>query len=378
MDVQGRSPIAAADEAPLPEVYAALVADTLALLDAMRREAVDVLPHGVLPGLGEPLPPLPAAAAGGRFGPLKGAAPAAVQPGSGQPATVPAAAATPAASQRIPPQSTTNPFAMGARSSAPAAGQPATPPPATAPARATPAAPPRATPVTPATPARPTPLAAPTPRPPPAPIAPPPFVARDDGAGKAAEPAGRGLFGARWAALREDPADLIRAFYREIGDCRRCDHCDTRGRILHGEGKPDADVLILTGMPTAADDASGRMFTGPAGDMLDRMLLNVLARERGDVHVAGALMCAGPTPTLDALTACRPFLDRRLDVVRPRVILAMGPVATSALGLPARHGWHRYGEREVFATFHPDELIADPSLKREAFEHLKQVRARIG
>lgn len=367
MDVQPGPGTAAPREdegGPLPEVYAALVADTLALLDALRREGMDVVPAGTLPGLGEAPPRTDAAA----------------RP---QPA-------------RLPPQAGSNPFAMPTRGAI-APPRPAATGGSAAPGLSATAAAARPTALPPRAPApgvagagtalsnhaaaRP----APTPAPPravaPPPIAPPPLAppsaANDTRVLDEAAPR-PGLFGGRWAALREDPADLIRAFYREIGDCRRCGHCDTRGRILHGEGRPDADVLILSGVPTGADDAAGRLFFGPAGEMLDRMLLNVLARERSDVHVASALLCAGDTVTVTELTACRPFLDRRLEVVRPRVILAMGAVAAAALGLPARHGWHRYGEREVYATFHPDELLADPGLKREAFEHLKQVRARIG
>jgi len=187
------------------------------------------------------------------------------------------------------------------------------------------------------------------------------------------------MFGEKWLKAAADPAAELKALYRDVGDCQRCGRCQTRSRILHGEGAPRSPLLLLTGAPSTQEDLGGRLFPGPAGEMLDNMLVKVLARERSDVHIAPALLCAGGDIAPDEAVACRGWLDRRVQVVQPRVILAMGRAAAVALGLPPdRPGWYTYGTTPVCYTHHPEELLARPGDKRTTLEHLKEVRARIG
>jgi DNA polymerase len=198
----------------------------------------------------------------------------------------------------------------------------------------------------------------------------------------ARDPQAKPRFGGKWAAALADPAAELRALHREASSCEACGRCRSRGRVLLGEGGKAA-VLVLTGAPSLAEDTEGRLFVGEAGTMLDRMLVHVLALERANVHVAAAAMCTGGELLPDEIEACRRWLHRRLAIVQPRIVLAMGgPAAQAVRAVPGKFGWSRYdagaGAVDVYHTLHPQELLERPSEKRLAMEHLREVRARLG
>lgn len=229
-------------------------------------------------------------------------------------------------------------------------------------------------------------------------LPPPATAASVDAAPTDAAPPGevhraRGEVGAGWEALartaREEEvpsAVAMRRVREELGDCRRCGLCRERRRIVFGVGDPDAELVVVGEAPGYQEDLEGEPFVGPAGQMLDRMLENVIGLKREQVYILNVVKCRPPknrNPLPEELDACRPFLEGQLRAMRPRVLLVLGSVACRALlggdsGVTrARGRWHTVGGVAAMPTFHPAYLLRTPEDKRLTFDDLKAVKARL-
>lgn len=176
--------------------------------------------------------------------------------------------------------------------------------------------------------------------------------------------------------------DTIRA---DLGDCTRCKLHAGRKNIVYGEGDPNAALMLVGEGPGADEDASGRPFVGSAGQLLDRIIESIGFR-REDVYIANVVKCRPPgnrAPEKDESGSCEPFLHRQIMAVAPKVIVVLGntPV-TSLLGFKGgitklRGHFHEFRGIPVMPTFHPAYLLRDPSKKRDVWEDMKMVKARL-
>jgi DNA polymerase len=151
---------------------------------------------------------------------------------------------------------------------------------------------------------------------------------------------------------------------------------------VFGAGDPDADLMVVGEAPGADEDRQGVPFVGRAGQLLTRMLIAIdLPRE--EVFICNTLKCRPPgnrTPELTEIAACLPYLRLQIELVRPRIILALGSPAARTL-LDTREGitrlrgriFPRFGCR-VVPSFHPAYLLRNPRAKRESWADLKLVR----
>jgi DNA polymerase len=190
------------------------------------------------------------------------------------------------------------------------------------------------------------------------------------------------------AGAREAPVAAavgLESVRADLGDCRRCGLCKERRTIVFGVGDPDADLLVIGEAPGFQEDQQGEPFVGPAGQMLDRMLENVLGLERRQVYITNVVKCRPPknrNPHPDEVEACRPFLEAQLRAIRPKVILLLGSVAFRTVfgtddGIMRHRGiWKVYDDVPVLPTLHPAYLLRTPEDKRLVFEDLKVLRAR--
>ena len=173
---------------------------------------------------------------------------------------------------------------------------------------------------------------------------------------------------------------------RQVAECTRCELHATRRNAVFGVGSETADLMLVGEAPGADEDAQGEPFVGPAGLLLNRMLAAIgLARE--DVFIANILKCRPPgntNPTPEQAEQCRGHLERQLELIAPKVILALGAVAArNLLQVDAPIGALRgkefpLPEREgiaVLPTYHPAYLLRRPQGKAQAFEDLLALRA---
>jgi DNA polymerase len=191
-----------------------------------------------------------------------------------------------------------------------------------------------------------------------------------------------------------DKADLLAAVRERVGACTKCAHLAcSRTQTVFGVGNPDADLMFIGEAPGADEDQQGEPFVGRAGQLLTRILKAMnLARE--DVYIANILKCrpdmpAGsfgnrpPTPT--EMHTCRPYLVEQIDIIQPRVLVALGAVAVEGLlGTRAtmrelRGRWHTYNRIPLMITYHPAYLLRNqaPSEKRKVWEDMLQVLERL-
>lgn len=176
-----------------------------------------------------------------------------------------------------------------------------------------------------------------------------------------------------WPALRE-----------AVAGCQACKLCEGRRQTVFGVGHEHAHWMVIGEAPGEQEDREGEPFVGKAGQLLDRMLEAVsLTRAEGSpeqqVFIANVLKCRPPgnrNPQPEEVAQCEPYLKRQVELVKPRIILAMGRFAVQSIlqtqepigRLRGRE--HRYAGVPVIVTYHPAYLLRSPTDKALAWEDL--------
>ncbi len=169
-----------------------------------------------------------------------------------------------------------------------------------------------------------------------------------------------------------------------VRECTACGLCATRTQTVFGVGNRQADWLVIGEAPGADEDRQGEPFVGRAGKLLNPMLLAV-GLKREQVYIANVLKCRPPEnrdPTPDEAAQCRPFLNRQIALIRPRLVLAVGRIAAQSLlatDTPIgklRGRVHRLGPARVplVVTYHPAYLLRSPREKRKVWDDLRLAR----
>jgi uracil-DNA glycosylase len=185
--------------------------------------------------------------------------------------------------------------------------------------------------------------------------------------------------------LARSPAEALAAIREDIGDCTRCTLHRGRTSIVFGVGNPETPLMFVGEGPGAEEDQQGIPFVGRAGQLLTQ-IIGAMGYERDQVYIANVVKCRPPdnrNPEPDEIAACEPFLHRQIEVIRPRVVVALGKFAAQTLLRTTesisrlRGHFHRLGDVEVMPTFHPSYLLRNPAAKREVWEDMKQVIAKL-
>ncbi len=167
--------------------------------------------------------------------------------------------------------------------------------------------------------------------------------------------------------------------------CTRCRLAEGRRTVVFGTGAPDADLMFIGEGPGAQEDRQGVPFVGPAGELLTR-IIQAIEMRREEVYIANIVKCRPPgnrDPQPDEVAACRGWLQRQIETVRPRVIVMLGRVAAQTLlgsdeSLGRMRGrWHRVLGIDARATYHPAALLRSASWKRPTWEDMQEVRDRL-
>jgi DNA polymerase len=182
-----------------------------------------------------------------------------------------------------------------------------------------------------------------------------------------------------------DAAAELKAIREEMGDCRRCKLGATRTNLVFGQGSPHARLMFIGEAPGADEDEQGLAFVGKAGQLLTK-IIEAIGMTRDEVFITNILKSRPPqnrNPEPDEILACQGFLDRQIDAIRPRVIVALGKfsahwVLKTAEPITRLRG--RMGEYKgipVMPTYHPAYLLRTPSAKKEVWEDMKVVRGML-
>ncbi len=179
--------------------------------------------------------------------------------------------------------------------------------------------------------------------------------------------------------------ERLQAVAEEAQGCTACRLCEQRNTVVFGAGDGDADLMFVGEGPGYNEDRQGLPFVGRAGQLLNRIIVAIDLR-REDVYITNVVKCRPPNnrnPQPDEAAACRSFLDRQVELIAPRVIVALGGVAAQQL-LQTRDSvgrlrgrWHDVAGVPVRVTYHPAFLLRDPSFKRATWEDMQLVRDRL-
>ncbi|MDX1517253.1 MAG: uracil-DNA glycosylase [Woeseiaceae bacterium] len=173
--------------------------------------------------------------------------------------------------------------------------------------------------------------------------------------------------GLDWEPLRE-----------RVAACTRCELHQSRTQTVFGVGNRDASWLFIGEAPGAEEDRRGEPFVGRAGKLLDEML-RAVGQSRKTAFIANVLKCRPPNnrdPKPDEAAACRDYLDRQIELIRPDIVIAVGRIAAhNLLGTETPVGRlrgkrHMLGDVPLVVTYHPAYLLRSPSQKRKVWDDL--------
>jgi DNA polymerase len=223
---------------------------------------------------------------------------------------------------------------------------------------------------------------------PPEPVAPPlPDVAAAEPASLFGEPQPPG--GADTGLTAEQRRQALVVLAEQVSTCSRCPELmATRTQTVFGDGPVGAELCFIGEAPGADEDAQGIPFVGAAGQLLNRIIA-ACGLKRQEVYICNILRCRPPgnrTPQVNEAANCREYLERQLELVGPRFIVALGGCAaqnllntTRSLG-SLRRRFHDYKGIPVLCTYHPAYLLPhrSPEKKKDVWEDMKLLLARMG
>ena len=189
-------------------------------------------------------------------------------------------------------------------------------------------------------------------------------------------------------------AEMLGMVAARVCVCIKCPHLvSSRTQTVFGVGNPDADLMFIGEAPGADEDAQGEPFVGRAGQLLTR-IIETMGFARSDVYIANILKCrpdmprgvsGNRPPTPVEMQTCRPYLIEQINIIEPKVVVALGAVAVEGLlGTRSsmrelRGRWHSYNNTPLMITYHPAYLLRNqsPSEKRKVWEDMLQVLERL-
>jgi len=169
----------------------------------------------------------------------------------------------------------------------------------------------------------------------------------------------------------------------QVQGCTQCKLHLKRTQAVFGCGDEQADIVFIGSGPEQDEDLEGVPFAGESGELLNRIIENVLGLQRSEVYLCNLVKCRPPgdrTPETDEVGTCSSFLWQQLDSLRPVIVVALGSFAAQTLLQSREDLGQLRGEAHAFrgamllATYHPADLLRDPGDKRKVFEDMKLLR----
>lgn len=181
----------------------------------------------------------------------------------------------------------------------------------------------------------------------------------------------------------ENSQVLLGNLYHSIENCQKCSLHKLRSNLVFGAGNPDAELMLIGEAPGREEDLQGKPFVGAAGRLLTEALGRV-GLSRADVYIANILKCRPPgnrNPQPEEIKVCFPYLERQIEIIKPKLICTMGNFASQLLLKTSQGITHIRGKIQwykentsVIPIFHPAACIYKPGWERDFLEDLKMVR----
>ncbi|MEA1880326.1 MAG: uracil-DNA glycosylase [Campylobacterota bacterium] len=178
--------------------------------------------------------------------------------------------------------------------------------------------------------------------------------------------------------------NTLEALKKQATECHLCALSKSRNKVVFGEGDSHAKLMIVADVPSDNDDINGHIFTGRSGELLSKMLENVLGLSRDEVYITNLLKCHAldsHSPSPANVHTCYPYVLKEIELVKPSIILSMGELAYSYLSnddtsLEKVRGTTFVQEQyTLIPTYHPNYLLRNPSAKKEVFADLVKLQA---
>jgi uracil-DNA glycosylase family 4 len=180
----------------------------------------------------------------------------------------------------------------------------------------------------------------------------------------------------------------LAAIAKEVAACRACRLCEKRTNVVPGQGHPHPEIMFIGEGPGADEDEQGLAFVGRAGQLLTS-IISAMGFTREDVFIGNVVKCRPPDnrkPEPDEMAACLPFLERQIDLLKPKLIVTLGATAYTGLfkveevAITRERGkWKEFKGIPVMPTLHPAYLLRNPpNAKREVWDDMKAVLSKLG
>ena len=176
------------------------------------------------------------------------------------------------------------------------------------------------------------------------------------------------------------------SFHQQIHECQKCRLGQSRTNFVFGVGDPNASLVLVGEAPGEQEDLKGEPFVGRAGQLLDKILAAIDRSREKDVYICNVLKCRPPQnrdPLADEVEQCEPYLIHQINLIQPKLIVALGRVAGKTLlnvdnSLKSMRGiLHNYHNTPLIVTYHPAALLRNPNWKPEAWKDFKWIRSMI-
>ena len=172
---------------------------------------------------------------------------------------------------------------------------------------------------------------------------------------------------------------------QEANRCKKCELHTTRTNVVFGTGNENADLMFVGEAPGRDEDENGEPFVGRAGQLLTKVI-EAMELTREKVYIANVIKCRPPNnrnPKRTEIESCEPYLIRQIELIKPKVICALGTFATQMLLRTEakisslRGNFHEYRGTKVMPTYHPAYLLRNPEGKREVWEDMKKIMTEL-